>query len=250
MRKVRGLTAEPPLLSQYRRGLAGAVEDYNTFKEDCPVGYTELRDQLVKAQEGLCAYCEINIGIRSPPAQVEHYLPKDGAPARHLDYQNLLACCQGGDNPNYARFDGHFCPSTKHDVNRSCGATKGNLDPTRVGQRVLDPRTPAGLVPRLVGVKVDLIKAELELRPDVAGCAAAGVDVEVLDETLRILNLNCTRLRFERALLWEQLSTAFAEDLGSLSAEDVAAQLGVDARTGHRPKYWSTIRCFFGVGAE
>lgn len=99
-------------------------------------------------------------------------------------------------------------------------------------------------------VKVDLVKAELALRPDLTGCAAAGVDVSVLDETLRILNLNCTRLRFERALLWEQLSTAFAEDLEGLTAEEVEEQLGVDASTGHRPKFWSTVRCFFGAGAE
>ena len=65
MKHVRALTAEPPLLAQYRaaypdeetRPATEATATWDGFKSDQPA-YAELLARLAEAQQGLCIYCE------------------------------------------------------------------------------------------------------------------------------------------------------------------------------------------------
>ncbi len=75
-----------------RRELGREVtaNDYDNFRKD------NLNELLLREQGGLCCYCMCR--INSDNMQVEHFLPK-GNPeyaARALDYDNLLATCNGG----------------------------------------------------------------------------------------------------------------------------------------------------------
>lgn len=54
-----------------------------------------LRDALWAEQHGLCAYC--TGPLRASSTRIEHWAPQSAAPARQLDYRNLLLCCDGNE---------------------------------------------------------------------------------------------------------------------------------------------------------
>lgn len=57
-----------------------------------------LRDALLIEQGYLCCYCET--GIIENDCHIEHLRPQKKFPDLDIDYQNLLASCQPGDNEN------------------------------------------------------------------------------------------------------------------------------------------------------
>lgn len=69
-----------------------------------------LKEQLLKEQKGVCAYCMTRIGLDT--MKVEHYLPQTKYPALQLDYTNLLAVCRGG--------------SEQRGLELTCDTKKGN----------------------------------------------------------------------------------------------------------------------------
>ena len=85
---------EPAVLTQFRADHPGAR--WSEFKNEPDNG--AVFDALALAQGFLCAYCEMKIH-RPIHGQVEHSEPKSqSTPEKnlHLDFRNLLACCQGG----------------------------------------------------------------------------------------------------------------------------------------------------------
>lgn len=67
----------------------------------------DIQDALKYDQGGICAYCEIDLkelDVSSsnnvvPDFRVEHFHPKSDNSTAHnwnLDWNNLLACCNGG----------------------------------------------------------------------------------------------------------------------------------------------------------
>lgn len=54
-----------------------------------------IREQLLKEQKGLCAYCMRKIR-NDDKTVIEHWLPIDADPSQALSYSNMLACCDGG----------------------------------------------------------------------------------------------------------------------------------------------------------
>src|SRR6266545_4047285 len=108
MKHVRALTAEPPLLAKYRaaypdeekRPTSEATAAWDQFKSDQPA-WAELLATLVKAQQGLCIYCEQRIvdgagKLVANDYQVEHVRAKSGALGRVLEWRNLALACGGG----------------------------------------------------------------------------------------------------------------------------------------------------------
>ena len=71
-----------------------------------------IRDQLVREQHGLCAYCMKRIRPDNSMA-IEHFAPVSDHKDKVLDYGNMLGCCRGGSEEKI-KGQKEFC----------CGASK------------------------------------------------------------------------------------------------------------------------------
>lgn len=100
---------EPAWLSDYKQKNASAKYDSVSFK---PYIGT-LREYLIKEQKGLCAYCCCSIDLEnSHNEHIEPRNPQGYASNKSLDYNNIVASCNG--NINAAQSE------------TSCGKHKGN----------------------------------------------------------------------------------------------------------------------------
>lgn len=99
-------------------------EAYNTLRGSLKDG---VRDALISEQGQLCAYCMCKIprddvDADIAPIVIEHYVPRNPADGRDtgqgLDYQNLLAVCNG----NRARKGRHRF------IDLTCDAHRGNTE--------------------------------------------------------------------------------------------------------------------------
>lgn len=103
---------EPPRLRKYKsdhRAVA-SYDDFTRFK----VEFLELRQQLLKEQKYICAYCGqeiLSVENENGVAQIktEHFNPQDKTAVNDLNYTNLLACCLGNQ---HAKGE-NYCDSKK-----------------------------------------------------------------------------------------------------------------------------------------
>lgn len=258
MKHARALPNQPPLLQQYCTnhpneplrpvGEAGAA--WETFKAD-QAAYTEILDWLTHAQQGLCIYCEQRLvdaaGALVPmDYQVEHVIPKTGAVGQVLDWKNLALACCGGTYPHHDDHSRKYM--TKE--NTSCGQQKDS------SVLPCDPRSMPLLAP-LVKVGLD---GKLEV--DAAHCAAAGALQDKVDDAIKLLNLDCERLRKARQSIGDDVRSWFVfmlEELVSTQLTPVQQQDLLDLLVARRlqpdpqgnlPRFWSTERCAIGEPAE
>lgn len=260
MKYVRGLAYEPPLLKQYRdqypteqqRPPNEATATWDGFRSEA-AAYGELLNTLAETQQGLCMYCEQRLvdgaGKLVPnDYQVEHVQAKSRVVGRVLDWLNLALVCGGGTYRHHS--DPSRVYSSAH--NTSCGQTKGDAELPTGGDTRQHP-----LVDALVEVGLD---GSLLINP--LHCAAAGIAHEDVGDAIRLLNLNCERLRKGRQdiadntrswfvfmleeLLSPQLTTAQQEAFIELL---VARRLQPDV---HKclPRFWTAERSAIGAPAE
>jgi uncharacterized protein (TIGR02646 family) len=78
---------EPASLLSYRKQPQATYEDYR--EKD------ELRESLLKEQGYICCYCMER--ITKDNMKIEHWRPQTPYPQLQLDYQNLLAACNGNE---------------------------------------------------------------------------------------------------------------------------------------------------------
>ena len=143
--------------------------------------FYELRRQLLYEQRFVCAYCGqiiAQIINENGVAQMktEHFNPQDETVANDLNYQNLLACCLGGQGN---KGEGH------------CDSTKGEkvlhfiINPSILTQR-----------DRTIMYKLNKVKEEVLILSS---------DNEKQEELNHkdILNLNHQRLRSRRFHTWK-----------------------------------------------
>ncbi|RYE41428.1 MAG: TIGR02646 family protein [Hyphomicrobiales bacterium] len=258
MKYVRALAAQPPLLQQYNanhpdqalRPAAEADATWTTFKED-KQAYGEVLDYLIQAQQGLCCYCEQRLVDLSGKRvdldyQVEHVLPKSGAVGRVLHWQNLaLACCGG-------TYRYHKEPSRQYKdaENISCGQMKGD------DELACDPRN-LPLHEPLITVGIDG-----RLKIDAERCQRAGVSQADVQNSIKLLNLDCERLRKTREDIGNGIRTWFTTLLSTLTSSQltaaqqrtavellIAARLQPDAQ-GNLLRFWSAERSALGEAAN
>jgi len=237
LKRVRS-GAEPEILTLFRARNPNAT--WSEFKNEPGCG--AVFDGLAREQGFICAYCETRIG-RGLKGQVEHFEPKSHATAGrnlHLDFVNLLACCEGGTWP----FDkDRSLPPTSE--TQHCGALKADRSPHG---RMLDPRAiPSGA--RIWNVSSN----SGTMTVDHAACVAAGVDPEVATSTIEFVGLNRIVLaRHRRAVIAELDRDAFAETdaPGNDLSLGVAIEQMLPDAWGHLPAYWSTIRAWAGPEIE
>lgn len=201
-----------------------------------------LLDALQSLQHSLCAYCEIE--LVPDDRQVEHVVPKGSATgaSRTFDPGNLVACCLGGTNRRLAvagyvgaRF---WDPPAEY---QSCGQAKGDA----AIPDFVDPRTMPADPP------IIRVASNGKIRPDREGCARAGVDLDRVRRTIRVLNLNSHRLQAARKVRWDALEDVWSPDAddGAALVEAARDELLPDA-AGRLRAFFTTGRWFFGSAGE
>lgn len=253
MKRIRPLETAPAGLTTFVQN-APEERDWEAFRSfERGIAYKELLAALVERQHGLCCYCEID--LKEHDWQVEHFHPKRDTESeinRTTDHTNLLAACLGGHrkdiwgagNPSPERRDVQRHRDPTQD-NLSCGQAKDRLDPAKVGTSVIDPRTlPA--VPSALRVKHD---GALDVDPAV--CRDQGLAQEKVQESIRILGLECVRLQRAREDKLRHLAEAWADWLTNADVLLAAAraELLPDSQ-GRLARFFTTSRSFFGQAAE
>lgn len=196
MKKIRK-TPGPNALTDYAERNPG-----NTWKDfyDSRTEYVEIKQQVFQDQGGLCAYCETRLKETEPANQrLEHFHPKsdDADPSKNwaLDWDNIIGVCHGGSHPSdkdWARPDNLSCDAYKeHYIKRE------KLPPDCDGWLLNPLHLPH--LPCLF--RFD--RRTFELKPDPEQCEKWQLEVgkdtfELVSETIKILNLNCDRLKQQR----------------------------------------------------
>lgn len=234
MKRIRSLDAPTPGLADYCR----VERDHPSWEgfrsHDDGAAYSELRESLIQQQRGLCGYCEI--ALKPGDIQVDHVVPRS-AGGEELEAGNLIACCRGGTKQPKPR----GASRRVNRLNRSCGEAKGD----RTDATFLDPRDlPATL---------SLFRVDAGGRIDAnrRGCAAEGVQLTRVRDTIEMLGLNAGRLQDARTVLWARLlevSNQLAADRDRWEAWMRSVLLARD--DGLLMEFFSTSRSFFGSAAE
>ncbi len=261
MKHVRALSAEPPLLAQYRadypsevaRPATQASATWEGFKAEV-AAYQELLGQLVERQQGLCIYCEQRLvdanGTLVPlDYQVEHVQAKSQGAGRVLAWGNLALACGGGTYRHHADTSRKYAGSD----NTSCGQTKDDRD------------LPTGCDPRGYPVVAALIQVSNagELTVNEKHCLTAGRQPDRVADAVTLLNLKCERLRKARQDSRDNVNTWFVDLLAKLDQathldasqraqlldEFVAIRLQPDA-SGFLCPWWSSERSALEAAAE
>lgn len=74
-------------------GNTGVVRDkFNSLSKE------PIRLSLLEEQSGLCAYCMRKLENKGKTTHIEHWYPLSKDKERALDYNNMLAVCDGGSN--------------------------------------------------------------------------------------------------------------------------------------------------------
>jgi len=219
---------------------------------------------LDDVQQGLCAYCEIELVKQTDKGpiydrQIEHFHPKSDIPSTvdwMFEITNLFAACRGGSQSHLFGEDSSFKDNERclepYEKNYSCGEAKkdDNLDNIILKPSEL-PDYPALFVVSYDGA----------IGVDEEACRQAGVDVTKTLETIKRLNLDCMRLRNARQAILEKLNDDLANEWDSLG--DDATDEDFETLLAHKaeemltfepneplPAFFTTIRSFFCIHAE
>ncbi|CAK0742068.1 TIGR02646 family protein [Azospirillaceae bacterium] len=251
MKWIRGLESSPS-------GLKAFVDEHPQEREwsvfrdhNGGASLGELMDSLVCAQHGLCCYCEIDLveGDR----QVEHYHPKSdkNSQLNHTtDYHNLMAACCGGTQKNIwgpqtqsLDEDRYKEPVRK---NQSCGQAKGEHKPDAPGEIILDPR----MFPKMPSI-VYVSSLEGEMKVNKVACQQYSFDPKQVEETIKLLGLNCPRLKGARKKRWKNLEEVTKDKVKDSNFLRKFAHKELQLKEGGRlQRFFTTTRTFFGREAE
>jgi uncharacterized protein (TIGR02646 family) len=213
---------EPASLETYRQ--AQPQGTWENMRNDPFYGgqeaYREIKSTLVRGQRCLCAYCEFkiadgmdeeSIAESNYKQRVEHFHPKHdrtGSVNWALEWSNLWAVCQGGSQETPGNTAAYLPPLPE---NLSCDAFKdhqireGRLSENPEGW-ILDPdEIPA--FPLLFGFSPEGVP-----EPNLENCETVVLTknnhsdtATMVSETIKHLNLGCTRLSEARRIVKAQL---------------------------------------------
>jgi uncharacterized protein (TIGR02646 family) len=175
---------EPQGLRNYklRRGNSASYSGFKGKK------FLELREQLLKEQKYVCAYCGQKLldvfvvlnGKENQKMKTEHFIPQNGIVGNDLNYQNLLGCCMGGNDSG-----------NKGKPFRHCDSHKDNL-------KLIYIQNPSTITVRDNTIRYRLNKESEEV-------IILSSDPNKGTELVNILNLNTEYLREERFRVWKKV---------------------------------------------
>lgn len=113
---------EPRELQQYR--LQNSSSSYSSMPTDIK---KKVLESLIAEQGGLCAYCMCKIDNKGGKRQatIEHCEPQSLSPEKSLDYDNMVAVCNGNRD--------HHSPEEK-----TCDARRGSLSIDKQSMKFLN----------------------------------------------------------------------------------------------------------------
>ncbi|MFL1907043.1 HNH endonuclease family protein [Plesiomonas shigelloides] len=208
----------PHGLNEFRLSNPNATwQDFKNYNGGS--AYRAVRDKIFNDQYFICAYCEAKIPVNELEllSRVEHFNSKSGTTHGvginyHLDWGNLLGVCVGGerDGTIYALPDNLSCDS--HKGHWEC---KNHFTPEQknwVG-KVLSPLDiPSG------HILFDFVKSTGGLKANELYCASVVITgnqltstTALVEETIKIFNLNCDRLNRARLEIFHEFSRARAK---------------------------------------
>ncbi len=173
--------------------------------------YKNIRTQIISDQYGLCAYCECKISASEPlTTRVEHFHAKsdtsDSALNWALLWSNMIGVCNGGDNPNLPNF------LSPLEENLSCDSHKNHMEqagkiPKNCEGIILNPLT---IIPSPCLFQFNPTNGFLE--PNEQHCKTINLEdnkftsvFELVENTIKILNLNCDRLAQQRLIIFRDI---------------------------------------------
>ncbi len=250
MKRVYKSEPEPASLKRYRERYPH--ETWEHFRRRTRTGYQDVKQQLLKDQHGLCAYCEISIKMAERDEEiddfrVEHFYPKSASNLQsghnfHLDWHNMLGVCHGGSQPDVADAEERY--STKK-ADRTCDVPKGDR---MISKMILNPlKIPARI--RLF----KYVEHNGTMLVDTDSCPE---DLQKKAEaTIRELNLNAPRLKRMRLAVMQKLEDQIAAELSE--GQELREVLDLMASTcmvpdfdGNLLPFFSAIRWYLGSAAE
>ncbi|MDR1111477.1 MAG: hypothetical protein LBP92_12510 [Deltaproteobacteria bacterium] len=243
---------EPESLREYKthspnqtwEGLRGdGLHDGRAVVEDC-------YGQVLADQGYLCAYCECTIDRkpdRESSCRIEHFIPKSCASLStnwNLDWQNILATCQGGEHLKSK----HHLPA-----NLSCDAHKNhvmNKSNSMMGCEgwILNPLR----LPLHVNL-FSLDKRQGYLEPNDEACSSVKEIAEnkhkttkdLVLKTIQVLNLNCDRLAELRRKIIVNIDKNIKTMRVSHVRREDAPKILIDRYFAKKwPEFFTTIRCY------
>ena len=231
-------SAEPQSLADFRTACPTAT--WEQMRGDALHNgqqvYADCRSQTGEDQRKLCAYCEIGLNENQPHKwRVEHIHPKSDDSSGHnwhLDWQNLLSVCNGGETEG--------CAETPLPENLSCDAHK------KASHLAVNPLD----IPAFPNVFA-FDKANWHLHADPDACATAAMDADKLQQSIETLNLNCHRLaRLRSKVLFDIEHRKKILREKRYTPENAAPILAKGYFQTQWPEFFTTIRCCLGSAAE
>lgn len=246
MKKVLKKADIPPLLRRYKE--INPTATWDQFRAS-PARKREIKEALLIDQGGLCAYCEIDLLEKDESGdadlRVEHFHPKTDTSTTHnwhLDWNNLMACCHGGSNPNVrdavnrSTSPDHSCDVPKEDTNLD-GII---LNPLEI------PHSPALF-------RCERTTGSLKVHEE--NCNAAAISQMKAQKTIDELRLDANRLKRLRKEVLDTLN----QNIGQLllankepgeAREQLAKALLKKDENDKWPRFFTSIRAYLGSEAE
>lgn len=249
MKRIFKSSETPPILKKFIK--YNPNEKWERFRRAGRKGYRQVKEQLLKDQHGLCAYCEISIRLADDEEsvddfRVEHFHPKGETDFKvhnyHLDWQNLLGVCHGGSQPNVEEAKWRF---SRRKRDRSCDVPKGGKP---INEYILNPLE--------IPADTRLFKyAEINGKMFVDEETCPQELVEKAKNSIRELNLNAPRLMRMRKTVIDVLQEEIEVSLLSgMEIEEVAKVLAetflLPDDQGNYQDFFTVIRWFLGDVAE
>ena len=247
MKKINK-NAPPVLFSQYIDSHPNATwDDIRNTSNDNRSLYKDIKDQIFEDQYCLCAYCECHINLDGN-SRIEHFHPKSDTSTNtnwHILWSNLLGVCNGGEQDNY-----------QLPQNLSCDAAKKNriCDGKIVNPLKLPPFPPA----------FSFNKSDGTLFPNKEFCETyanleenkCNSTYELLENTIKVLNLNCDRLCTNRRHILHGIEKrkkalrSMHKNNINCSPDKILKNITEQFFRNKWPAYFTTIRNCLGEHAE
>jgi len=255
MKRIFKSIPAPQTLQDYARNHPDAT--WEQMCSDNAQATRDCRDQAIRDQYCLCAYCEQKIAADDPlHRRVEHFHPKSDKTGTHnwgLDWDNMLAVCDGGSSSSRKEQKMHPLPA-----NLSCDAHKDRMIqtgklPAACEGRLMNPLDLPSF-PNLFA----LDKGTGYFKPNEASCVvteiqgnACGTTAELVNGTITALNLNCERLAEKRRLLVVNMdkNKKTLRQRG-IPPVEMPEKLVLRYFGAKWPEFFTTLRCCLGPNAE
>lgn len=245
---------EPGCLTSFNHDNPYSVGSHNAqwgLLKALPEYQTQIVDPLLFDQGHLCAYCENSIlrrdgigGIQD--IGIEHFHPKSSNEGGHpwvSRWSNLFAVCLGGSNANVVDPDERFGDPEKE---LSCDKKKEN--------KVLDETI---LNPLQIPSEYCLFtfhRSNGKLSVNGENCRAAGVDVNLVEQSIEELNLNAVRLCRARSRVLTEVNNLIRKlvEEGSTLAEarEKMARVRLVKKENTYFPFFTACRSYLGAGVE